>query len=239
MALSRSSLGTSFGVTSCQTGAAIAPPTPSANVVMSRVVGSASPPLTITAKAIEIAATAACAPISRRRASTMSASAPAGTVKRNIGSMVATWTAETIIGLGLRFVISQLIDVSNIAMPTLDTELAIRMTVNARWPNTPHRDPRSADGPASSLDWLVNRRSALLSRWRPWGAAAMADGKAFRRFQAAAAMRRRRTRSYRGTRLVFVRSTAYLRPAAPRSAFLERDGFPARRTDWRSPPSWS
>ncbi len=41
--------------------------------------------------------------------SATSASAPAGTVKRNIGAMVATWTADTINGFGLRLVISQLI----------------------------------------------------------------------------------------------------------------------------------
>ena len=35
---------------------------------------------------------------------------------------------------------SQLIDVSNIAMPMLEIEVAIRITVNARWPNTPSRE---------------------------------------------------------------------------------------------------
>ena len=82
----------------------------------------------------------------------MSASAPAGTVSRNNGSMVATWTAETIIGSGLRLVISQLIEVSNIAIPTFDAELAIRMTVNARLPNTPHRDRSPGDGAAPAVD---------------------------------------------------------------------------------------
>ena len=95
---------------------------------------------TTMAKATPITVTASWAPRRRRRASTMSASAPAGSVSRNIGSVVAIWTADTIIGSGLRLVISQLVDVSNIAMPTFDAELAIRMTVKARLPNTPQRD---------------------------------------------------------------------------------------------------
>ena len=50
---------------------------------------------TTTAKAIEIAATAIWVPIKNLRGSITSASAPAGAVSRNIGSVVATWTAET------------------------------------------------------------------------------------------------------------------------------------------------
>jgi hypothetical protein len=45
---------------------------------------------------------------------------------------VATCTADTISGFGLRLVISQLIDVSNIAMPMLEIDVAVRITVNAR-----------------------------------------------------------------------------------------------------------
>ena len=42
---------------------------------------------------------------------------------------------------------SQLIDVSNIAMPMLETDVAIRITVNARWPNTPPREGVGAEPP--------------------------------------------------------------------------------------------
>ena len=65
-------------------------------------------------------------------------------VNRNIGAIVATWTAETISGSGLRLVISQLMAVSNIAMPMLETELATRMTVKATLPNTPQREGAGA-----------------------------------------------------------------------------------------------
>ena len=84
----------------------------------------------------------------------MSVRAPAGKVIRNIGNVVATWTAETIIGSGLRLVINQLIDVSNIANPTFDTELAIRMTVNAKLANTPPRQSGPAGASNLTLDLL-------------------------------------------------------------------------------------
>ena len=85
MALSRSSLGTSIGVTSSHAGAASAPAAPRAKVVARRPAGVARRRDTTAAKAIEIALTASCAPSKSRRASTMSANAPAGRVSRNIG----------------------------------------------------------------------------------------------------------------------------------------------------------
>ncbi len=160
IALSRSRLGTRIGVISSHAGAAIAPPTPSRKVVDRRIVGVAQCNETMAAKTTEIAITATWAPISRRRESTRSASAPAGKVSRNNGSQVATWTADTIIGSGLRLVINQLIDVSNIPMPMFDTELAIRMTVNATLPKMPPRDAWSADESDVALVWLDKYGSA-------------------------------------------------------------------------------
>ncbi len=88
-----------------------------------------------------------------RRASIMSVIAPAGSVKRNIGSVVATWTADTIMGSGLRLVMSQFDEVSNIANPTFDAELAISMTVNAKLPKTPQsRTAGASDLAVDSLD---------------------------------------------------------------------------------------
>ena len=84
----------------------------------------------------------------------MSVSAPAGRVRRNIGSVVATWTADTIIGLGLRLVMSQLVDVSNIANPMFEAELAMRTIVNARLPKTPQRQARRTGASGSTLDSL-------------------------------------------------------------------------------------
>src|SRR5271157_5111725 len=160
MALSRSSLDASIGVIKSHPGAASAPLAPRAKVVARRAAGVARCIETRIAKAIAIATTAVCAPIRRRRGSTMSASAPAGSVSRNIGSVVAICTADTITGSGLRLVISQLVAVSNMAMPTFETELAIRMTVNARLPNTPQRGSAPIDGFGLTLDSLDKGHSA-------------------------------------------------------------------------------
>src|ERR1700727_2086826 len=85
------------------------------------------------------------------------ASAPAGKVRRNIGSVVATWTADTIIGSGLRLVMSQFDEVWNIANPMFDAELAISMTVNAKLPKTPQRQFRPAGASALTLDSVDNK----------------------------------------------------------------------------------
>src|SRR3984885_8247371 len=102
-----------------------------------------------------------------RRASIMSVIAPAGSVKRNIGSVVATWTADTIMGSGLRLVMSQFDEVSNIANPTFDAELAISMTVNAKLPKTPQS--RTAAASDLAVDSLDNK--IPIGRARNWVAA--------------------------------------------------------------------
>jgi hypothetical protein len=51
---------------------------------------------------------------------------------------------------------SQLIDVSNIAMPMLEIEVAIRITVNARWPNTFGREGEGAESLGALPEVLVN-----------------------------------------------------------------------------------
>ncbi len=69
--------------------------------------------------------------------------------------MVATWTADTISGFGLSLAISQLIEVSNIAIPTLDIALAIRIAANAGLPNTPQREA-GAEPFGAAVDGMVN-----------------------------------------------------------------------------------
>ena len=157
MALSRSCFGTNIGVMTSQAGAASAPLPPRQNAVASSTAGVAQCIVTTAAKTIEIAVTAICAPISILRASMMSVSAPAGKVRRNIGSVVATWTADTIIGSGLRLVMSQFDEVSNIANPTFDAELAISIIVNAKLPKTPQRQSRPAGASDLTLDSLDNK----------------------------------------------------------------------------------
>jgi hypothetical protein len=67
----------------------------------------------------------------------------------------------------LRLVINQLVDVSNIATPTFDIELAANMTVNAKLPKTPHRAAPRADPSNSALDSLDT--DDLKRKWRVAG----------------------------------------------------------------------
>src|ERR1700733_6476261 len=138
-------------------GAARAPLPPRQNAVASNTDGVAQCIATMVAKTIDIAVTASCAPINMRRASIMSVNAPAGRVRRNIGRVVATCTADTIIGSGLRLVMSQFDEVSNIANPTFDAELAISMTVNAKLPKTPQRQSPAVGASDLAVDSLDNK----------------------------------------------------------------------------------
>jgi hypothetical protein len=60
-----------------------------------------------------------------------------------------------VIGLASRLVINQPDAVSNIAVPTFETRLAVHTTVNARWLNDPHREGAGSVGTAAVV------RSAL------------------------------------------------------------------------------
>ena len=98
---------------------------------MSSEAGPANPNETVAANTTEITTATVCVTIRSRRGSTTSLSAPAGKVRRKSGRVVATWTAETSLGLGLRLVIIQAEPVSNIASPTLEIDVAMRMTMKA------------------------------------------------------------------------------------------------------------
>src|SRR5574337_638428 len=174
---SKSSLvGASMGVMSSQAGAARAPHAPSRNVVVKRTNGVVTCSATIDANATEMTRTANWAPMSIRRASTMSVRTPAGSVRRNIGRVVATCTADTIIGSGLRLVISQLDAVSNIAIATFDNELATRMTVNGRLAKTPQRDLLTAGGSGFTAESSDNAISARMAGTAQIGHVGQIDG---------------------------------------------------------------
>jgi hypothetical protein len=55
---------------------------------------------------------------------------------------------------------SQFDDMSNIANPTFDAELAMSMTVNAKLLKTPHRTPPPADASELMLDSLDKKTSS-------------------------------------------------------------------------------
>ena len=89
------------------------------------------------------------APNNSLRASTRSVRAPAGTVNRNNGRLVAVCTSETVIGSGLILAMNQPLAASNIAIPRLEIVLAPQMIVNATLANAPQREPASCS-PESS-----------------------------------------------------------------------------------------
>src|SRR6476660_3689299 len=70
------------------------------------------------------------APIKKRRLSTVSASAPAGSANRNIVRLLATGTRETVSGSASRLVISHPDAALYIQVPTLATAVASQPTVN-------------------------------------------------------------------------------------------------------------
>ena len=72
-----------------------------------------------------------------RRGSTMSAMAPAGSVNRKIGSVVAVCSRETSNGLRSKVVINQPDAVSYMAMPISAQVLAVHTIANAGWANAP------------------------------------------------------------------------------------------------------
>src|SRR5271170_5676657 len=159
VALSRSCLGTSIGIVAPQAGEVSAPPTPSRNVVASRSEGVESFRETRPAKATDTARIATSTAISRRRESMTSAKAPEGRVNRNNGRLTATCTRDTVIGLASRLVINQPDAVSNIAVPTFETRLAVHITLNARWLNGPHREGAGSVGAATVVRSALKRNS--------------------------------------------------------------------------------
>src|SRR5580704_15343276 len=75
--------------------------------------------------------------IRKRRASTRSASTPAGSVNRNIGRLLATSTMETERGSASRLVMSQDEAVSDIATPVSEQVVATQITENGRCEKAP------------------------------------------------------------------------------------------------------
>ena len=71
------------------------------------------------------------------------------------------------IGLASRLVINQPDAVSNIAVPTFETRLAVHITVNARWLNGPHREGAGVVGAAAVVRSALKRISRRRTRAPP------------------------------------------------------------------------
>ena len=131
-AAGRISRGTSDGTIDCQGGAVIALAAPITNMKSNSVTGVTRSNVTSAANIADATAVATSTTIRKRRLSTMSARAPAGSANRNIGKLVATWTSDTINGCVVRLVISHAAAALYIQVPTLATTVAVHITANVR-----------------------------------------------------------------------------------------------------------
>src|SRR3989449_5743347 len=125
-----SDAGTSSDVIACQVGAFIATPTPSANVSARSVVAVIRPTNVSTARNPAATSIQHCVTSSRRRRSTISATAPAGSPTRKTGRLVALCTRATINGDGESEVMAHAALTFCIHVPMLETSEAIHSARN-------------------------------------------------------------------------------------------------------------
>src|SRR5262249_13382816 len=90
------------------------------------------------------------------RRSTMSASAPAGSASRSIGSEAATCTIETGSGSGSRSVISQPEAALYIQPPIFATTVAIQIIAKAVWRKGLHAE-NGGEAAAGTCPWFIQR----------------------------------------------------------------------------------
>jgi hypothetical protein len=150
-------------VIASQAGAASDQLAPSRKVVISRVVWVSHLNRIIDANTAINTVMKLSSTMRKRRASMRSASAPAGSVNRNIGRLLATCTMDTAIGSAFRFVISQAEEVSDMAMPVNENVVATQITENGRCENAPRRESREGVGSGDELESWVNAISCAFA----------------------------------------------------------------------------
>ena len=91
----------------CQAGSFITAPSPNTKVKPSRIHGVMCPNMVSTPKVAAATTIQPCVISKNRRRSTKSASAPAGRITRNTGSVLAAWTRLIISGDMVSWVMSQ------------------------------------------------------------------------------------------------------------------------------------
>ena len=101
---------------------------------------------TSTANTADMAVMALSPQASSLRLSRLSVRAPAGMANRNSGRLDAACTSETMSGEGVRLVISHPQAAEYIQLPTLDTRVAVQITVNALRRKGDHGDVASPGG---------------------------------------------------------------------------------------------
>ena len=134
--------GTASGIIACHAGRSIALPAPTASVMTSNIQGWTTPRSVRTPSVAVAANSHTCAASSTRRRSRTSAIAPAGSSRRNSGSVVAAWTRDTMRGEGASSVISHAAAESCIHVPMFEATSA-----SHRPRNSGRRRGPQADGP--------------------------------------------------------------------------------------------
>src|SRR5579883_2936369 len=163
-----SSRGTSSGIVADHAGWFSDDPMPNPNVSSSSDHGPIRPISVSTPIAAATASISDCVKISQRRRSIRSAIAPAGSVIRKTGSVVAVWTSATGSGDVASSVISQEAATVCIHVPTFETTEAIHM---AR--NRPCRSGVNARFIASLIETASFQSGeppfdAFADRFQPW-----------------------------------------------------------------------
>ncbi len=145
-----SDFGTSSGWMACHAGRFTAPPRPRANVSKRSEAGVTASAKDSTASPNAATSIQVWVTISRRRRSTMSASAPAGTPTRKTGRSVAVCTNATRVGEALRSPMSHAAPTFCIIVPMFEAIWAMKRARKTRWRRGAQGDARPAAGGVAS-----------------------------------------------------------------------------------------
>ena len=155
-------LGTSCGSTARKAGVSNAEPASSTKIRMRSVIGVIAPITVSTHRSSITASIKICATMRSLRRSTMSASAPAGSANRNIGSAVAALTSDTQIGDGSSVVISQPVPTLATQAPIFATSVAVHTVRKAGTASGLHAD---GGGPAFCVSATRTSFCQAMSAW--------------------------------------------------------------------------
>src|SRR6267378_4087909 len=159
-----SSRGTVSGMIACQAGKSIALPAPIPSVITRSIQGCTTPVIVRTPSNAITRNIHTWATRRIRRRSSTSANAPAGSARRNRGSVVAACTSDTMSGDGASSVISQAAAASCIHVPTFEATSAIHSARNSGRRNGLHAEGAvipanlSSRADPSTLDATVEHR---------------------------------------------------------------------------------
>ena len=124
-----SSRETNSGITACHTGAFKAAPKPRAKVRINKS-QEVTTPINVSSASAAAANIQLCVTSNKRRRSTISASAPAGSANKKSGALSAVCINATMKGVGAKFVINHSAPTFCIHVPTFEATDAIHKARN-------------------------------------------------------------------------------------------------------------